>query len=195
VEKKFKELHEAIQENNVQTFLELIKKITHKDEDDFYEKKTLLIHAIYKNQEEMIKKLLECGFDPNIKSECGYTPLMWAVCNKRVESHTLELLLNFGADINLLSDSKEDCLYFASPDIIDNKWEDFEREKFIFLIENGCNADRILEKLRIRFEGLDDTEIFDLIYHKAAFQNENNRMKVKALRLENLFTSKKISGE
>jgi len=62
---------------------------------DFY----MFYHLCENNYHELIKELINNGFDVNIKTKYGYTTLMWASINGNIE--TIKLLLDNGADVNI----------------------------------------------------------------------------------------------
>ena len=53
---------------------------------------------IEKNDIQSVKNYIDSGHDLNIKNEYGYTPLIYAVYNDRLE--IVKLLLDCGADVN-----------------------------------------------------------------------------------------------
>ena len=58
----------------------------------------LLNTAVNYNRIETVKVLLKCGYNPNVKDENGYTPLMTAVKYNNIEN--VKDLLKYGADPN-----------------------------------------------------------------------------------------------
>ena len=62
---------------------------------------------------ECIAHLLNCGARVNTQDENGCTPLHWLMIKKDVED-SLQLLLDRGADISILSDGDVSCLHFLA---------------------------------------------------------------------------------
>ncbi|MEM9823974.1 MAG: ankyrin repeat domain-containing protein [Bacteroidota bacterium] len=67
---------------------------------------TLAHYAIEKDNPYLIQKALEMEIDLNIKNDLGLTALHLAVMKAR-DSRTIDLLLNAGADKNILTDFEE----------------------------------------------------------------------------------------
>ena len=69
---------------------------------------TPLMHAANKGHDDIVKLLLDAGSDVNLKGDKHeMTPLYWAVGPlSRATKNTIELLVNKGADINVLCASK-----------------------------------------------------------------------------------------
>ena len=65
--------------------------------------------AIYLNQPEKISWLLKHGFDVNKKIKDGWTPLTLA-CFDAKDSNIVKLLIENGADVNLINDNDESPL-------------------------------------------------------------------------------------
>lgn len=65
-------------------------------------RETILNYYIYFKEEDVVEFLLKIGFNPNIRVEISdLTPLMFAI--KRSNFSIFKILLNFGADIKLVS--------------------------------------------------------------------------------------------
>lgn len=65
-------------------------------------RETILNYFIYFKEEDVVEFLLKLGFNPNIRVEfADLTPLMFAI--QRSNFSIFKLLLNFGADIKLVS--------------------------------------------------------------------------------------------
>jgi ankyrin repeat protein len=67
---------------------------------------------------EIVRLLIERGFDINKRDDWGRTPLMWAA--ERAPLETIQFLIDSGADVNIVSgrnmngvSSKETALQFA----------------------------------------------------------------------------------
>lgn len=69
-----------------------------------------------KCSDELVKRLLKEGADPNIKTEYGATALMFAARNTRAGSteNTVQILLNNGADPNIQDKDGTTALMFAA---------------------------------------------------------------------------------
>src|SRR3990167_770622 len=65
----------------------------------------------------IIEQLLEIGADPNIKDKYGITPLMLTVIN-RLPVKKMDILIKFGADINIRSNSNRKVVDYAIAETI-----------------------------------------------------------------------------
>ena len=75
---------------------------------------TLLMAVVNRNYLSVAQKLIQYGADVNKKNLKGYTPLM-AACDVLVDNDDMvNLLLNNGAKVNEVSESKATALIFAS---------------------------------------------------------------------------------
>lgn len=135
----------AVKSQNTKEIEKLIK--VDKISVDFVDSEgnSLLMVAILTKKEKSIKKLLEFGANPNLRSRDGDTPFLFA-CSLYLETHLkldlFKLLIKYGADINTrLFVKDERGWYFKTPLIesIDNSYR-FRKDKlFYFLIEKGAD--------------------------------------------------------
>lgn len=90
------EIIQKVYRNNVAE----IKSIVHKDELEFKDNdgRTLLFHAIYAKNEELIKWILDQGVDINLKDKIGWTPLHYAAQEYLIGIS--KILIEKGADVN-----------------------------------------------------------------------------------------------
>jgi ankyrin repeat protein len=70
-----------------------------------------LFYAIEKGNLVYAQKLLSKNFDPNLRAENGYTPLMYATL--RGDAKMVELFLRNGADVSLVSNSGDTAIELA----------------------------------------------------------------------------------
>jgi ankyrin repeat protein len=70
-----------------------------------------LFYAIEKSNLVYAQKLLSRNFDPNLRAENGYTPLMYATL--RGDAKMVELLLRNGADVSLVSKAGDTAIELA----------------------------------------------------------------------------------
>ena len=96
-----------------------------------------LCESAGKGDLEKVKKYIEeMGIDINVRTECGYTPLFWAIQQKRKE--VIKYLLEKGVKINKIIKLREYGLNATGRDIAldtnDNKFikwfSDFSKEKY-----------------------------------------------------------------
>ncbi len=70
-----------------------------------------LFYAIEKNNLVYAQKVLSMNFDPNLKADNGYTPLMYAAA--RGDSKMVRLLIRNGADLGMVSKDGDTALELA----------------------------------------------------------------------------------
>ena len=71
--------------------------------------------AMFNNNTEAVRILLDAGADPNFRDNMGHTALMIAACSGNTcDVEITKLLVKYGADLTLCSDSGEDCAHLAS---------------------------------------------------------------------------------
>jgi len=70
-----------------------------------------IFYAIEKGNLVYAQKLLSKNFDPNLRAENGYTPLMYSTL--RGDAKMVELLLRNGADVSLVSKSGDTAIELA----------------------------------------------------------------------------------
>ncbi len=70
-----------------------------------------LFYAIEKGNLVYAQKVLSMNFDPNLKAEGGYTPLMYATL--RGDPKMVELLLRNGANVNVMSKDGDTAIELA----------------------------------------------------------------------------------
>ena len=80
---------------------------------DYFEKPDALLMAALNGDAEVGRLLLERGADPNQKDEYGRTALMIVIEEGYAAQFWAELLLEFGADINLLDGDGDSALDLA----------------------------------------------------------------------------------
>ncbi len=93
----------------------------------FPTKKSLILHASFWGEKNIVDRLLAIGTDVNITNDYGVTPLMWA-CFKGFFEIAVILILN-GADVNLqnkngytaLMNAVENCHIDIVQMLIENK--------------------------------------------------------------------------
>lgn len=73
----------------------------------------------------------------NSSDKCGYTPLLLAVYNGRIE--TVKLLVENGADIN----ATDFCGFNAIATVADNMNDQYGVEILAYLLEQGCNKNAV----------------------------------------------------
>src|SRR5471030_1622323 len=83
------------------------------DRSEYFEKPDALLTAALVGDFEAGKILLERGADPNQQDELGCTALMIAIEEGWGGSFWAELLVEFGANINLLDKDGDSALDFA----------------------------------------------------------------------------------
>lgn len=57
----------------------------------------LIHYAVFQNDLEMLYYLLECGADPNVMDDVGYTPVH--ICAEKGYSDLITMLMDYGARI------------------------------------------------------------------------------------------------
>lgn len=123
-----------------------------------------LLHiCAYSNKHEIMKALLECGLNPNLKDLFGQTPLIQAAVRDSIDC--AELLIKYGANINLFNKYQNTALHVAAWNnhkqfckiLIDNK-ADIMKKNY----ENKTCLDLAADR------GFDELEL-ELDYH---FQRE-----------------------
>jgi ankyrin repeat protein len=72
---------------------------------------TPLNNAIFYNNTEAAKLLIDCGAETNIKNHYGFCPLQTALVKKNIE--VFRHLINHGADINVTPNTGHSLLYHA----------------------------------------------------------------------------------
>lgn len=88
------------------------------------EHKTALIWAAYYLNEEAMKGLLARGAAVNMQDQLGFTALMWVIemgvsrsiydsTSKEISKNMIQLLLDYGADVNIMSNDGETAATFA----------------------------------------------------------------------------------
>jgi ankyrin repeat protein len=82
-----------------------------KPKDQSVEGIKALFYAIEKGNLVYAQKLLSKNFDPNLRADNGYTPLMYATL--RGDVRMVELLLRNGADVGLVSKSGDTAIELA----------------------------------------------------------------------------------
>jgi ankyrin repeat protein len=85
--------------------------LENKPKDQSAEGIKALFYAIEKGNLVYAQKLLSKNFDPNLRADNGYTPLMYATL--RGDVRMLELLLRNGADVSLVSKSGDTAIELA----------------------------------------------------------------------------------
>ena len=107
-QQKTRELHKAIQQND----LALVQKLATKkniNQPDEYGDYPIMNAALYSSI-DIMKVLLEKGADPNAKNKDGETALMWSV----QDPEKIKLLISYDADVNLVAHSGNTALLIAS---------------------------------------------------------------------------------
>lgn len=93
---------------------------------------SLLIQAIESGNNQHVYDILRQGYNPNVRSRNGLTPLMTAVMKKN--DNVVTTLLAFGADTDTVDDAQNSALHLAAQN---------ENEKILKkLIEYDANADK-----------------------------------------------------
>jgi ankyrin repeat protein len=82
-----------------------------KPKDQSVEGIKALFYAIEKGNLVYAQKLLSKNFDPNLRADNGYTPLMYATL--RGDVRMVELLLRNGADVGMVSKSGDTAIELA----------------------------------------------------------------------------------
>lgn len=83
------------------------------DRSEYFEKPDALLTAALVGDFEACRLLLERGADPNQQDELGRTPLMIAIQEGLGVSFLADLLVQFGANINLLDQEGDSALDLA----------------------------------------------------------------------------------
>ena len=127
------ELHDSCRSGDLQTVTELIKNKVNINQFD--ENKLTPLHlAVSKGHAEIVQLLLENRADINIKSgEKGLTPLIYGAIHGKLK--IMNILIDFGADMKLTTDSGRNALHYAAGNGHDEIVE--------FLIENGITIDAL----------------------------------------------------
>ena len=94
-----------------------------------------LIIKISQNYTEIVRILLENGYDPNYKNQRGETAFIYYISIENNPSiEIIKLLLEYGADINVQNSKGSTALMLAS---YDEEKKDFMR----ILLENGADTE------------------------------------------------------
>ena len=153
-------IFEAVEMDNIEAIDSLLNSGENIEKTDKCGKTALMLACDSScTKMNLVEILLKNGANPNAKDSKGNTSLMFTAkhCGNGSTLKVIKTLIAYGADVNAVNDSKENCLHFVTNSC--NRFTNAEINVVNELLKQGVNINAVNDKGETPFYYLSGVEI------------------------------------